>query len=273
MSPIRVDRAQTPLILAIPHGGTDIPPEYEPRFRSLWHARRDADWHMAALYAGLLEATIVTTSISRSIIDCNRDPSGVSLYPGQATTTLCPTTDFDGDPLYREGEEPGEAEIADRRQRWFDPYHAALQAEIARLRAIHAVVVLYDCHSIRSIVPRLFEGQLPEFNIGTNGGTTCDPSLTEAVVDELTDFDAENWSAVVNGRFKGGWTTRHYGRPDTGVHAIQMELAMRGYVDEPQAPHTPDNWPPPYVAERAAPLRATLTEILTAALAFAKGQP
>ena len=271
MSLIRVDRAQTPLILAIPHGGTDIPPEYEPRFRSLWHARRDADWHMGALYAGLVEATIIATDISRSIIDCNRDPSGVSLYPGQATTTLCPTTDFDGEALYREGEEPDESEITDRRARWFDPYHTALAAEIARLRAIHPAVVLYDCHSIRSIVPRLFDGELPIFNIGTNNGTTCDVKLTDDVVDSLTDFDADNWSAVINGRFKGGWTTRQYGRPEAGVHAIQMELSMRGYVDESETPHTAENWPPPYVPSRAAPLRATIKQVLTAALDFAKG--
>ena len=144
-----------------------------------------------------------------------------------------------------------------------------MQAEIARLRTIHATVVLYDCHSIRSVVPRLFDGELPELNIGTNGGTTCAPALRDAVT---AIASTSGRTHIVDGRFKGGWTTRHYGRPDTGVHAIQMELAMRGYVDEPDAPHKPANWPPPYVPERAAPLRETLRHILSAALDFAKGQ-
>lgn len=270
MSFVRLERSDSPLILAIPHGGTELPAEDARRFRSAWHARRDADWHMAELYAGLVDATIIATPISRSIIDCNRDPSGASLYPGQATTELCPTTDFDGGLLYRDGEEPTAADIAERRSRWFEPYHAAIEGEIARLRALHPAVVLYDCHSIRSRVPRLFEGELPELNIGTNGGTTCAPALLDAVAGIAA---RSGRSHVIDGRFRGGWTTRHYGRPDSGVHAIQMELAMRGYLDEPAAPHTPANWPPPYVAARAEPLRGALRQILTAALDFAKGQP
>ncbi|HUD27739.1 MAG TPA: N-formylglutamate deformylase, partial [Novosphingobium sp.] len=234
-----------------------------------WLARRDADWWVDELYAFAADmgATLVSTRISRSVIDLNRDPSGASLYPGQATTELCPTTTFDGEPLYT-GEVPDEAEIARRRALWFDPYHAALQAQIDRLRAVHGRVVLYDAHSIRSHVPRLFDGELPQFNIGTNGGRTCDPELTEDVVDAIAGHEADDWSLVVDGRFRGGWTTRHYGAPDKGVHAIQMELAIRGYMDEPDTPGEA-NWPPPFDPARAAALTETLSQIMKAARAFA----
>jgi N-formylglutamate deformylase len=263
---IEVRRGAAPLIVSFPHTGTDIPAEIEPGFVSPWLARRDADWWIDQLYdfTADLGATIVRTTISRSAIDVNRDPSGASLYPGQATTGLCPTTTFDGEPLYRDGGAPDDKEIARRRELWFDPYHEAVAAEVARLRAEHPKVVLYDAHSIRSHIPRLFDGELPQFNIGTFSGASCDPALAEAVEAECA---ASGLSHVLNGRFKGGWTTRLYGRPVDGVHAIQMELAMRGYMAEPEAP-TPENWPTPL--DPAAPLRAPLTRILKACLAFAE---
>lgn len=264
---LSVRRADSPLLLAMPHGGTGIPADMLGRFVSPWLARRDTDWHIADLYDGLANATIVATRISRSVIDVNRDPSGASLYPGQATTESCPTTSFDGDGLYRPGDAPAAAEIARRRTTYFDPYHAALEGEIARLRAMHSQVVIYDCHSIRSRIPRLFTGDLPEFNIGTNGGMTCDPSLHQQV---LAAAAASGRSLVLDGRCRGGWTTRHYGRPREGVHAIQMELAIRAYVPEPMGAVTADDWPPVYSAEYAAPLRADLAHILSSCLEFAR---
>ena len=158
--------------------------------------------------------------------------------------------------------------MAARRAAWFAPYHAAIEAEIARLRAIHSRVVLYDCHSIRSRVPRLFEGQLPELNIGTDNGATCHPALSDAVMAALGAR-----SHVLNGRFRGGWTTRHYGRPADGVHAIQMEIAMRAYLDEPDGEPSEADWPPRCEPVRAAPLRADLARILAALTCFAKGSP
>ena len=257
MNWLEVDRGEAPLIVALPHTGTDLV-DCAGAFVSPWLARRDADWHVDRLYAFAcdLGATTVRTSVSRSVIDVNRDPSGASLYPGQATTGLCPTTTFDGEPLYA-GAGPDAAEIARRRVEWFDPYHAALSAEIARLRERHGHVVLYDAHSIRSRIPRLFDGVLPQFNIGTNGRTTCAPALTAAVA------AACGPDRIVDGRFRGGWTTRHYGRPHEGVHAIQMELAMRGYMTEPDRPDAA-NWPtamldPPPIAPM---LRAVLTACL-----------
>jgi len=198
------------------------------------------------------------------VIDANRDPCGKSLYPGQATTELCPTTSFDGEPLYK-GNSPGEAEIARRRERYFDPYHSAIASEIARLKEKHRRVVLFDTHSIRSRIPRLFDGELPNLNIGTNDGSTCDARLTDAVEQACA---AREFSHVVNGRFKGGWTTRHYGRPRDGVHAIQLELACRGYMDEPKEPSL-QNWPAPYSDARAAKMRAVLNRVLQACLQFA----
>lgn len=268
---LTIVRGDAPLVVAFPHTGTDLA-DTGPAFRSEWLARRDADWRVDQLYgfAADLGATTIRTAISRSVIDVNRDPTGASLYPGQATTELCPTTTFDGEPLYR-GAGPDEAEIARRRTLWFTPYHAAIEAEIARLRALHPRVVLYDAHSIRSHVPRLFDGDLPQFNIGTNGGTTCDPALASAIEGICA---ASGQSHVLNGRFKGGWTTRHYGRPESGVHAIQMELAMRGYLNEP-ADIDETNWPQSLDPARATGFTPILRDILRACLAFAapkKGQ-
>ena len=269
---LEVRRGAAPVIVSIPHAGTEIPPHLSGRFASLWLARRDADWWVDELYsfADALGATVVRTRLSRSVIDVNRDPSGASLYPGQATTELCPSTTFDGEPLYRRGHAPDADEISARRRLFFQPYHDTLAAEVARLREAHPRVVLYDAHSIRSRVPRLFEGELPQFNIGTNSGQSCAPELAAAVE---TVCDGSNHSRVTNGRFKGGWITRSFGNPADGVHAIQMELACRGYMDEPADEPTPDAWPPPFDADRAAPMAAILKGVLAACLAFASGNP
>jgi formiminoglutamase len=228
---IDVRRGAAPLLISVPHAGTDLPAEVAERVVSRELAIGDADWHMDRIYDFVFDfdATMVKTSISRTAIDVNRDPSGTSLYPGQATTELIPTTTFDGVPIYKPGCVPDAIETARRRAAYFDPYHAALQTEIDRLLAIHSRIVLYDCHSIRSIIPRLFEGELPVFNIGTNNGASADADLTQAIRAECA---ASGESLVVNGRFRGGWITRNYGRPERGVHTIQMELAQRIYMDE-----------------------------------------
>jgi len=267
-----VRRGEAPLIVSIPHAGAEIPPHLEGRFISGWLATRDGDWWVDRLYAFAedLDATVIATRLSRSVIDVNRDPTGVSLYPGMATTELCPTTTFDGEPLYRPGHAPDEAEIAIRRRLFFQPYHDTLSAEIARLRERHGAVVLYDAHSIRSVVPRLFDGELPQFSIGTNTGSSCDPALAAPVE---TVCDASGGSRVTNGRFKGGYITRGHGDPRAGVHALQMELACRGYMAEPAGAPTPDNWPAPFDANFAAPMAATLRSVLESCLAFAKSRP
>jgi formiminoglutamase len=264
---LEIHRGGAPLIVSFPHTGTDIPARIEPCLLSPWLARKDADWWVHRLYdmARGLGATTVRTSLSRTVIDVNRDPSGASLYPGQATTDLCPLTTFDGEPLYRPGREPDAAAIADRRARWHEPYHAALLAQVRRIREKHARVVLYDAHSIRSRVPRLFEGDLPNLNIGTYRGTSCDPLLARRIEAACED---PRFTRVTDGRFVGGWTTRRYGNPSHGVHAVQMELACRGYLDEPPVPDS-GNWPPPYDPDRAGPLRALLERVLRACVDFA----
>lgn len=252
-------RGASPLILSIPHAGTEVPEEFSGVFVSNWLARKDADWWLPELYsfAEKLDATIIAASISRSVIDLNRDPSGASLYPGQATTGLCPTETFDGEALYKDKQaEPNDAEIARRRGIYFAPYHEALREELNRLRRLHQRVVLYDCHSIRSNIPRLFEGELPQFNIGTNGGQSCAADLQDLVE---TICAQSGFSHVVNGRFKGGWITRHYGTPETGIHAIQMELGCRGYMDEP-LPVNEANWPTPL--NKPATIQPILEQIL-----------
>ncbi|HWA31698.1 MAG TPA: N-formylglutamate deformylase [Rhizomicrobium sp.] len=265
---LTIHRGEAPLIVSIPHSGTEIPETIERDLISPWLARKDADWWVERLYdfAPDLDATIVRTAISRTVIDVNRDPSGKSLYPGQATTELCPTTTFDGEPLYKKGVNPPDAtQIVARRLHYFDPYHEALADEIARLRSIHERVVLFEAHSIRSAIPRLFESVLPNFNIGTNSGASCAPELAQTVE---AVCNASRFTWVTNGRFKGGWTTRHYGEPQMGVHAIQMELACRGYMDDP--PKVSEmNWPAPYDENRAGEMRKYLFAILQGCIRFA----
>lgn len=263
---LTVARGDAPLIVAMPHTGTAIPEDVAAGFVSTELALRDTDWNIDRLYAFAADmgATIVRTPVSRCVIDVNRDPSGASLYPGQATTELCPTTSFDGRPLYRDGAGPDMAEIERRRDAWFWPYHHALSDEIERLIGLHRRVVLYDAHSIRSRVARLFPDTLPVFNIGTNGGTSCGHDLTRAIERACA---ASGLPQVTDGRFRGGWTTRHYGAPHLGVHAVQMELAQRGYMDE-DAPD-PAAWNP----DRAAPMQSVLRDVLAACLTFAKDKP
>lgn len=265
---IEVRRGTAPLVVSLPHTGTDIPDEIVGDLVSPWLARKDCDWWIERLYdfAADLGATTVRTSVSRTAIDVNRDPTGISLYPGQATTELCPTTTFDGEPLYREGRAP---DVALRKARWFEPYHAALAAEIEHARGTHGTIVLYDCHSIRSIIPRLFEGTLPHFNIGSNSGTSCAPAL-QATIEAICD--ATELGRVSNGRFKGGFITRNYGRPGDGVHAVQMELACRAYMREPLGAVGEADWPTPYDPDYAAPVRAALIDIFKACIAFARSE-
>lgn len=262
-------QGEAPLIVTLPHTGTTLPDDIAASFVSAERALRDTDWWVDQLYSFAAEigATLIHTAISRSVIDVNRDPTGASLYPGQTTTTLCPLSTFDGAPLYHEGAEPGPDEIERRRALYHGPYHGAISDEIRRLSAIHDRVVLYDAHSIRSKVPRLFEGLLPVFNVGSNHLTTCAPELARNI-ERICAASGE--PTVLDGRFRGGWTVRHHGRPETHVHAVQMELSCRGYLREPVGPVSDLDWPVPYDPDFAAPMVATLRDVLVACLAFAE---
>lgn len=252
MTPVRVQQGGSPIILGQPHGGTFIPADILARLNDRGRELTDTDWHINRLYDGLLaDITVVQATFHRYVIDANRDPAGGSLYPGQNTTGLCPGTDFDGLPLWEQP--PDSAEIERRRQLYHAPYHVALTAEVARVKAQHGVAVVFDCHSIRSKIPFLFSGQLPLFNVGTNDGATCGSAVANAVFAPC--FAAAN--TVLNGRFKGGWTTRHYGVPAWNVHAIQMEIAQKGYLETESAPWV-------YDPRKAGTVRATLSICLNA---------
>lgn len=263
MTPVLVSPGSSPVILAFPHVGTHMPHDILSRLNKEGRALRDTDWHVDRLYDGLLpDATTVRATFHRYVIDANRDPSGASLYPGQNTTGLISLTDFDDRPIWKNGEEPGEADVADRLDHFHRPYHAALEAEIDRVKALHGVVVLYDCHSIRSRCPFLFDGVLPDFNIGTDNGRTCAPAVEAAAA--AMAGSAEGYTHVINGRFRGGWTTRHYGNPEEGIHAIQMEIAQSAYLESEAPPFA-------YDEDRAAALRLHLRAILERIDAIARG--
>ena len=261
MAVFEVKQGTSPVILGFPHTGTDVPPAIWARLNDNGRKLADTDWHIHTLYDALLEdATTVRAMFHRYVIDANRDPAGVSLYPGQNTTGLIPDTDFDGLAIWNEGEAPAEADIQARLAEFHAPYHAALEAEIARVKALHGFAVLYDCHSIRSHIPFLFEGKLPDFNIGTDMGRTCAAEIESIAVDVTSK--AEGYTSILNGRFKGGWTTRHYGKPETRVHAIQMELAQSTHLQSEDLPFA-------YDAAKAEQLRVPLKAILTQIEAFA----
>ncbi|MCG5241269.1 N-formylglutamate deformylase [Azospirillum doebereinerae] len=251
-------RGDGPLVISMPHCGTELSPGLAERLTPEALTLSDTDWHIPRLYdfAGKLGATLLSARFSRYVVDLNRPPDGKSLYPGQATTGLCPDTLFDGRPLYRDGQAPGAAEIADRVETHWRPYHDALEAELARVKARHGFALLYDAHSIRSHMPRLFDGRLPDLNLGTARGTSADPALIARIRSVMeTAATAEGLSCVTDGRFVGGHITRHYGRPAEGVHAFQMELAQDRYMDE-------DGPPFAYRSDRADRLRRVLTPLL-----------
>ena len=251
-------RGNAPLVVDVPHAGTFIPDALALRMTAAARAVPDTDWHVEKLYAFARDSniTLMAATHSRFVVDLNRDPSGAALYPGADNTELCPTRTFGNEAIYAGGDEPNASEIDARRRTYFDPYHAALAAEIARVKARHGYAILLDGHSIRAEVPRFFDGRLPDLNLGTADGTSCDAGVADVATSILAS-DA-SLTHIVNGRFKGGYVTRRYGRPREGVHALQLEMAQDAYMDE--AP------PYPWAPARAARL-ATLLERLVMTLA------
>jgi N-formylglutamate deformylase len=225
-------RGTAPLLISIPHNGTHVPDAIAMRLTD--EARRvpDTDWHVERLYAFARElgASVLVPTHSRYVIDLNRSEDDVSLYPGQNTTGLCPVVRFTGDPVYRDGQAPGEDEVRARVDAYWRPYHAALAGEIARIHAAHGRVVLWEAHSIRGELPFLFDGRLPDLNLGTAGGTSCTPALQSHLESVLRAQDGHDF--IVNGRFKGGYITRQYGDLARGIQAVQLEISQRIYMDE-----------------------------------------
>lgn len=247
-----------PLLVSMPHTGTHVPADLAARLTREARILPDTDWHLERLYDFLdaLGASVLVATHSRYAVDLNRPPDNASLYPGQDTTGLVPLDTFARAPVYRDGAAPDAAEVAQRVERYWRPYHAQLGRELDRLRAAHGYALLWDAHSIASRVPRFFDGRLPDFNLGTAGGRSCAPGVIGPVA--AVAQRAAGYTAVVNGRFKGGYITRRFGQPNTGVHAIQLELAEIAYMDEA----------PPFTFDpaRAARLRPVLRAMLEAML-------
>jgi len=254
----RFARGDAPLLVSMPHVGTELPAGLADRLAAPARALPDTDWHVDRLYdfAAGLGASLLRARYSRYLIDLNRPPDDAPLYPGSAGTGLIPTILFDGTSLYRDGLAPDASEIAERVRTYWRPYHDHLARELERIRAKFGFALLFDAHSIRSVVPRLFDGRLPDINLGTGGGTSADEMLARALVGECERQNAYDF--VLNGRFKGGYITRHYGKPANHVHAVQLELSQRTYMHED----------PPFdfdetLANRVRPLlRAVLARML-----------
>lgn len=258
-------RGTEPLLLSLPHVGTALPDSLKERLVDRAWAVEDTDWHLEAVYAFALEigASVLVPVHSRYWIDLNRPPEDTPMYPGVNNTALVPTTFFTGEPLYRPGQEPNAAEVAQRIETGWRPYHAALEAELARLRECHGRAVLWEGHSIRSELPWLFPGRLPDLNLGTVRGASCSPSLRARLMAALAS--QKRYTHVTDGRFQGGYNTRHYGRPDAGLHAVQMEMVWSTYMAE-EPPWTFDG-------ARAAPVQALLRQLLGICVDWARSPP
>ena len=268
VAPYRFRQGSGVLLVSMPHAGTFVPHSVGRDFNDVAALRPDTDWHMPRLYdfLGELDASVIVASHSRYVVDVNRPPGGENLYPGRDTPRLCPVDTFDCQPLYREGGEPAPDEIARRVETLWKPYHRRLAAELERIRAQHGVAVLWDAHSIVSRAPRLFEGRLPDFNLGTADDASCDPKLSNALAAALKRH--AGYTSVLNGRFKGGYITRRFGRPAEGVHAVQLEMVQCLYMDEA----------PPYafrddLAARVRPILREQLEICSAWSTSVPGAP
>lgn len=263
MDPYRFTVGDAPLLVSMPHVGTHVPEAIAAGMTEAARALPDTDWHVDRLYdfLGDLGAAVIAATHSRYVIDLNRDPAGTPLYPGASETELCPTTMFDDAPIYRDGGAPDAAEVARRREAVWQPYHDRVSRTLAAIRDRHGLALLWDAHSIRSRVPRFFEGRLPDLNLGSGGGVTAAPALIGRVAEAARAAAAEGYSHALDGRFKGGYITRTYGKPGGGIHALQLELSQITYMDE--------NPPYGFREDLAVQVRPVLHRLLEAALTWA----
>lgn len=258
-------RGTRPMLVSMPHVGTHLPASVSERLTAEARTVPDTDWHLERLYdfARELGASILVATHSRYVVDLNRPPDNANLYPGQDTTGLCPVDTFDKTPIYADGSSlPGDDEIAARREAIWRPYHTALADELARLRAAHGTVALWDAHSIRSVLPRFFEGKLTDFNLGTANGASCDAVLAKQLLDIAGALPG--YTSVLNGRFKGGYITRQYGAPAQGVQAVQLELTQSAYMSE--------SFPFAYDEARATRIQPTLKTMLETVLGYVEAR-
>ena len=261
-APFHFRQGTQPLLISMPHVGTYVPPALAARFTSEAQQVHDTDWHLERLYefADILGASVLVATHSRYVVVLNRPPDNQNLYPGQDSTGLCPIDTFDKTPIYEDGQLPADIDISARCDAVWQPYHQQIRSELTRLKATHGTVVLWDAHSIRSVLPRFFEGKLPDLNLGTANGASCDAALANMLID--IGKAALGYSAVLNGRFKGGYITRQYGNPAAGVHAVQLEMTQCSYMQEAM--------PFDYLPSVAASVQPHLRRMLEAALKFAQ---
>ena len=265
--PFHFQQGSVPLLISMPHVGTTIAPEVAAQLLPVAQEKADTDWHLPLLYnmAQELGASTIVAEYSRYVIDLNRAPDNASLYPGQDTTGLCPVDTFHKQALYAPGNLPSAVEVQRRIAAYWQPYHQQLQAELERLLSLHGQVVLWDAHSIASLVPRFFAGRLPDLNFGTADQQSCAAGLQQALSDRLhTSPDAQRYSHVFNGRFKGGYITRHYGQPQRRIHAVQLEMSQGVYMNE-AAPYA-------YRPDLAQQVQPLLKQLLQTCIAFATGE-
>ncbi len=258
IAPYRFEQGTIPLLVSIPHDGQHVPDEIAARMTGSAREIPDTDWHVQRLYdfAGELGAGVLAATHSRYVVDLNRDPVGEALYPGADNTEIVPITMFDREPIYLPGEAPDASEIAARVATYWRPYHERLAAEIERISARFGFAVVFDAHSIRSEVPRFFDGRLPDLNFGTASGTSADPGLAARAYGVLDA--ADGYSAILDGRFTGGYITRHYGAPGEDVHTLQLELSQRTYMNEPH----PFEFRPDLAASLIPVLRRLIDEVI-----------
>lgn len=257
-----------PILISMPHVGTSIPASIEAKLTPEAMRLPDVDWHLLALYdmAKKLDISVLSAEHARYVIDLNRSPQDTSLYPGQDVTGLCPIDTFAKQAIYQSGENPSEVEVKSRIEQYWQPYHQKLIDELERIKALHGVAMLWDAHSIASHVPRFFTGQLPDLNFGTADSTSCDISLQNALATTMRQSShAKRYSYVFNGRFKGGYITRHYGLPNMNIHAVQLEISQCIYMEE--------NPPYQYNAQQAMGVKPLLTDLLQTCLDWAKAYP
>lgn len=250
-----------PLLVSMPHVGTHVPAGVAARLTTEAQQVPDTDWHLERLYdfVRAMGASVLIATHSRYVVDLNRAPDGSSLYPGQSVTGLCPVDTFDDTALYSDPSlVPDDAEIAARRDAVWHPYHAKLRDTLDTMRAEHGVALLWDAHSIRSVLPRFFEGKLPDFNLGTGKGSSCTAEMAEAVLQAAQSIGQETYTSILNGRFTGGYITRNYGRPEQNIHAIQLEMTQSSYMQE--------TLPFDYLPERAQAVQPALKRMLDTAL-------
>ncbi len=229
--PFHFTPGRGPVLVSMPHVGVDLPDDIAAGLTDAARKLTDTDWHIDRLYdfLGEFDCSVVRARHSRYVIDLNRGAEGKALYPGQSETELCPTTGFDGAALYCAGKEPDQDEILRRKQTYWQPYHDQIRRELERIKAEYGYALLWDAHSIQSRVPRFFDGKLPDLNLGTGNGISCAPAMADML---FRTGQQSGYSVVLNGRFTGGYITRHYGDPDRNIHAVQMEIAQITYMDE-----------------------------------------